>query len=270
MNKDFNILYIGNISKDCVICKDGQKRKIWGGSALYSALASRYFSNLSISVFSTIGVDFPKSIFKENNITFLGKESKCKSNSFLINENKGSCLLAGKKYLKFGKLNNGFFCDHLHISFREGIPVEDFLSSKNLFFKNLSVDVMLHSVEKNKYLLKKYKNLINFVFCNKAEYSLIKNFIPNKAIVFVTNEDRPVRQIINKRIVKKYEIPKLSKRKIKSTTGAGDSFIGGFLASYYSNTDLDSSAIDAISVSSLSVSFCGNLDLLKSNKILQL
>jgi hypothetical protein len=268
VNKDLDVLYIGNISKDCVICKDGQKRGVWGGSALYSALASRFISDLSIGIFSTIGNDFPNNVFRENNIIFFGKKSKHRSNSFLINENSGSCSLTGKKYLKFGRFKDKVFCKYLHISFREGVSVGGLLDNKNLIFKNLSIDVMSHSVKKNKHLLKKYKDLINFVFCNKVEYYFIENFISNNAVVFITNEDKAVKQVINKETIKTYEVSKVNKSKIKSTTGAGDSFIGGFLASYNNYADIDRSVADAINVSSLSVSCCGNLDLLKMNKAL--
>jgi len=64
-------------------------REIWGGSALYSALASRAVFNGSIGIYSVVGNDFDLKVLSDNDIIFLGKKNHDrKSNIFIIDEKK--------------------------------------------------------------------------------------------------------------------------------------------------------------------------------------
>ncbi len=79
-----DLLYVGNISLDKIKCFDGNVKEVWGGSALYSALASRIVYKGSIGIYSVVGMDFNWIILSENKITFLGKRSNNrKSNKFI-------------------------------------------------------------------------------------------------------------------------------------------------------------------------------------------
>jgi sugar/nucleoside kinase (ribokinase family) len=263
MNLD--LLYIGNISLDKIKCLDSNIRYIWGGSALYSALASRLVFPGSIGIYSIVGKDFDLKIFNENNIIFLGKKlNNKKSNVFLIDEKKKKCFLKNKKYLKFPEFNQVIKVKHLHVSFRKGVPIEEIFLS-NIEFKYLSIDVMYSSIPYVKKHLINYLKYIDCIFCNKMEYSEIKSVLKENTEIFITNENKYVKYFKNNNI-KKYNVPKIKNNDIKSITGAGDTFIGGFLGCYLKSRNKELSIKTAIRISGLSILSYGNLKLLESNK----
>lgn len=77
-------------------------------------------------------------------------------------------------------------------------------------YRHLSIDVMMHSV-------------VDFI-------SIIKKYINNIPLVVVTNENKPVLAITPTNTIS-YNVTNNSN--VKSTTGAGDSFIGGFFIKIY-------------------------------------
>ena len=264
MNLD--LLYIGNISLDEIKCFDGSTRHIWGGSALYSALASRLVFQGSIGVYSIVGNDFDLKIFDENRITFIGKKlNNRKSNVFIIEEKKNKCFLKNKKYLKFPNINQEINVKHLHVSFRKGVEIEKIFSN-NIKFKHLSIDVMHSSIAYIKKYLINYLEYIDYIFCNKLEYDAIKNILNENIEIFITDEHRCVKYYRNK-YKKNYNVPKILNKNIKSTTGAGDTFIGGFLGCYLKTKNKKLSIETAIKISGLSILNYGNLELIKNGKI---
>ncbi|MDD2477315.1 MAG: PfkB family carbohydrate kinase [Dysgonamonadaceae bacterium] len=258
-----DLLYAGNISLDKIVCFDSSMREIWGGSALYSALASRAVFNGSIGIYSVVGNDFDSKVLSDNDIIFFGKKNHDrKSNTFIIDEKNKKCSLENKNYLKFAPVNQSINVEHLHVSFREGVPIERIFSGK-IKFQHLSVDVMHFSVTRMKNILLRYLKDINIIFCNQSEYNSIKDILDKSVEVFVTDEEKAVRHYING-CENKYQVPKIVNKNIKSTTGAGDTFIGGFLGSYLGTGDCERAVSAAINLSGLSLSYCGNLDLIRS------
>lgn len=257
-----DLLYTGNISSDKIVCFDGSMREIWGGSALYSALASRAVFNGSMGIYSAVGNDFDLKVLSDNDIIFLGKKNHDrKSNTFIIDEKKKKCFLENKNYLNFTPVNQLIDVKHFHVSFREGVPIEKIFSGK-IKFQHLSVDVMHFSVVRMKNILLRYLKDINIIFCNQSEYNSIKDILDKNVEVFVTDEGKPVRHYING-CEHKYQVPNIVNKNIKSTTGAGDTFIGGFLGSYLETGDRERAIGAAIKLSGLALSYCGNLDLIR-------
>lgn len=57
-----------------------------------------------------------------------------------------------------------------------------------------------------------------------------KDYLPYGKIVVVTNGSKSVTCSYGDGILKKIEVPKVNAKQIKDTTGAGDSYVSGFLA----------------------------------------
>lgn len=220
-----DICYVGNSSIDN-IKNNGRSKKTLGGSAIYSSIASRFVSDKKISIISNVNKDV-KQMLDNYNIEYIGNLVP-EITEFNIDEEKSSC--------NFVKEINNNICldtlleiDNLHISFRKGVNIDYILSNPNIRYKKLSIDVMIHSVKNFIPSLIKYNSKINTLFCNLKEYEIIRKYVNNIPRIIITNEDNPV-ILIEKD--KNYLFEVNSVNNIVSSTGAGDSFIGGYLGAY--------------------------------------
>lgn len=239
MKEHYNIVFVGNTSIDKKKCVNNKYVEVIGGSAyntFCATLKNKY--NLNNKIFSNT---FGLNELDEININKLEN----KMNVFNIDEINNTCLSEINSKIS---LNKGFACNHLHISFRKGVDVESFLSGK-IKFNTLSIDVMIYSIDNYIKIINKYVGMIDFVFCNRKEYDKLKN-IKIKGIFIVTNEDKPIALYYNGK-TEFYYVPPLNNKCIKSTTGAGDSFIGGFLSKYLISKDILQSVTDGIACSQL-------------------
>ena len=212
----YDIVFVGNLSIDKKICLNKKQIEVIGGSALNSYCVCD--KNLKKAIYSNG--------FKNNNLNRIVNLNTKQfiPNIFEINEINETC----KSYINSEvELCDEFSCNQLHISFRKGVNVDSFLNGK-IKYNSLSIDVMIFSIQNYIEIIKKYANKIDFIFCNAREYELIKN-IDIKGLFIVTNANKPI-MVVNSNQVKYYYFYSYSK--IKSTTGAGDSFIGGFLGNF--------------------------------------
>lgn len=246
-----DICFVGNSSVDHIVTKEG-KYEVYGGSAIYSAYSCRCVSNCKISLISNFN-KILKDELEKNDISIISNNSPLVE--FEIDETKGSCnfhKFYNMDYFETGALN----INHLHISFRKGVNVDKILNNPKVKYKTLSMDVMIHSIDEYIPLITKYLNKIDILFCNMSEYSILKDTVKKIPIKIITNEDKPVIVIKeNENII--FEVPK--NKKIVSTTGAGDSFIGGFLANYIKDKNISSSVVQGISNSFHSIQKVGPL-----------
>ena len=240
-----DICFAGNSSID-FIKQSGKIKKIFGGSAS---------SNKNIAIISNLHHDI-KNLLESKNIKLYGNVYD-KITTFGINEELNTCDFINKVDNDI-RINNNIIIDYLHISFRKGVDVDYILNNKKIKYKHLSIDVMSHSVKEFIPMIKKYINKINIIFCNNDEYQVIKEYINDTSIVVITNEDRPVIVIQNDRN-DCYNIP----QNIVpiSTTGAGDTFIGGFLAKYSENKMVNEAVIEGIKNASYSITKYGPIDM---------
>lgn len=237
MKEQYDIVFVGNTSIDRKKCINNKYVEVVGGSAFNSYCATlKNKSKQNNKIYSNT---FQLEKFKEIDIN----KSENKLNFFNIDEINNTCLSEINSEIS---LDKGFSCNHLHISFRKGVNVESFLSGK-IKFKTLSIDVMIFSIKSYLNTIKKYANFIDFIFCNKKEYDVLKN-INIKGIFIVTNENKPIELYYNDK-KEFYYVPPINKKNIKSTTGAGDSFIGGFLSEYLISKDILQSITNGISCS---------------------
>ena len=244
-----DIVYCGNCSIDS-IRRNEDTSKSQGGSALNSSLISS-FSSLKIGIVSTIGNDFDSAVFKD--IIFLGDVVNQPSNHFIIDEDYDICQLNSNTYLPTPQTNN-IKTKHLHISFREGVDVEKILSS-NMQYETLSIDVMKYSLESFLPLITKYKDRINLIFCNYQEYQMLQNIKELYSKLIITNEEKPVIYLGEQ--MQSFDVPRVE-FPIKSTTGAGDSFIGGFLMEWVQGGEVERCVATGLAASRLCLQVVGN------------
>lgn len=242
-----DICYVGNSSIDIIKNSKNQTKNIIGGSAIYSSLSTRYSSNLKIGILTNVNTEISE-ILKNKKIDLFGNVTN-ELTTFSIDEVSGKCI--GINYSKSKiSINKKINTKHLHVSFRKGVDVEKILESKNLKYNTLSIDVMISSVEEFIPLIRKYKDKIDILFCNMKEYHIIDEIIQNIPLKIITNENNPIVAISNE-YNKIYEVQKIDN--VISNTGAGDSFIGGFLSNYVIEKDIDKSINQGIINASVSL-----------------
>lgn len=254
-----DILYVGNCSIDKVITEKNISESIYcGGSAINSALISSYSNKLlKVGIFSAISKDYSFN-FEKHNIDFFGEVKEAQPVIFKINEINNTCVVDGN-YQELDSIPS-IKTKHLHISFRKGVLAKIILDSNKIEFETLSVDVMIHSIEESKKLIEKYKDRINFIFCNSMEYQFIKDLELNNIQIIITNEDKPI-IYVSREYSKVYIIPGITDDEITSKTGAGDSFIGGFLCCYLLTKKIDDSIYYGVAVAQESLRNYGNENL---------
>ncbi|HHX99147.1 TPA: hypothetical protein GX533_00455 [Candidatus Dojkabacteria bacterium] len=176
--------------------------------------------------------------------------------TFEIDEKLGTCSFLKRVGKKF-EINQNINIDYLHISFRKGVDIYGILHNDKIRYRHLSIDVMIHSIESVVSVIKKYKDKIDIIFCNCDEYHILKDRITDLPVTIVTNQDKPVVVIQHRKNIY-YTVPQ--NLHLISTTGAGDSFIGGFLAKYSEKKILDDAVIQGIKNASYSITRYGPID----------
>src|SRR5574344_1144971 len=247
-----DICFVGNSSIDYIDTSKDRK-KVFGGSCIYSAFSCRNSTEKSILVISNVNEGLYE-LLKSRNIDFKGNLLS-NINSFKINEMDNTCKFINKVDYSIN-LDEVINMSHLHISFRKGVDIDNILDNPNINYKSLSVDVMIHSVEDFIPYLQKYNDKITKLFCNKKEYIIIKEYVKKIPNIIITNEDKPVILIKNG---KNYAFDVINTQSIISTTGAGDSFIGGYLAKEIEHKSFDECVIEGIKNSVASIESFGPL-----------
>ncbi len=247
-----DLCYVGNSSNDKIIVNNGIYNTL-GGSCIYSSFSSRTSYDGRIAIISKVDSD-TRLLLKEKQIEFYGTIVD-RMTEFIIDESKATC--ESQFYnTDIIKLETKIAVNHLHISLRKGVDVQRILENKLLNYNHLSIDVMIHSVVDFIPIIEKYASKIEILFCNINEYNIIKKYVKDIPLVIVTNENKPVIAITPTNTIS-YNVT--NNNNIKSTTGAGDSFIGGFLSKYIITQDIDESISQGIYNSSKSIENIGPL-----------
>ena len=241
-----DICFVGNSSIDDIKCSSGRKR-VFGGSCIYSALSCRNSTDKKIAIISNVNNEL-NAVLKSNKIDVIGNILE-NINSFEIDESNNTCIFVKKKDVPI-IIDEILNIKHLHVSFRKGVDIENILDNPNINYESLSADVMIHSVGDFIPYLVKYKNKITTLFCNAKEYTKIKKYIQIIPNIIITNEDKPIVLMENG---KNYSYSTIAVQSIVSTTGAGDSFIGGFLAKQAESKSISVCVFEGIKNSAISI-----------------
>mgnify|MGYP003080148002 FL=1 len=259
-----DLCYVGNSSNDEIIVNNEIFNTL-GGSCIYSSFSSWASFNGRIAIISKVNSN-TSLLLKEKQIKFYGTIVD-RMTEFIINESKFTCESRFYNTDRI-KLETRIDVNHLHISLRKGVNIQNILENELLNYNHLSVDVMIHSVTDFIPIIEKYASKIEILFCNINEYNIIKKYVKDIPLVIVTNENKPVLVITPTNTIS-YNVPNINN--IKSATGAGDTFIGGFLSKYVINKDIDESISQGIYNSGKSIENIGPLsyDQLCINKIIK-
>jgi len=263
----------GNLTLD-ELDRNGKQEVRPGGSALYSSLAAAYLG-ARVSVVSNIGRDYPKNVLslirsRRINITgvrkFDGHTTRFRI-SYTGDSRKLELIHSGKT-LKAGHIPGSLQAIHLGPVFNEiGL---DALAYARRHSEFLTVDVqgLLRAVGQDGFVRLVRRSIDPFLSkCNlvKATEEEARVIAPASTIVATARRllRKGAQYVIITRgrsgslLVKKYggalHIPSVPESKVVDLTGAGDIFIGSWLATFMSVGDALWAAAVGAAFSSLSV-----------------
>ncbi|MBS1596098.1 MAG: carbohydrate kinase family protein [Bacteroidetes bacterium] len=254
MNK--SIAFIGNASIDEITTARG-KFTSYGGSAVNSSLAASLLTDESIYLTTAFGYDYPTHKFdslKGISLEF-SRIDEMASNRFLINEVDDTLSFVNEKYLDI-ILNKQLIAGHVHLSCRKGVNPIQLLSA--LHFDSLSIDVMKFSLTTMWEDIVTLAKKATVCFCNREEYqTLMEQREQMKSLTFIVTHRDGV-DIFSGDSEINVALKSVPEIDFQSTTGAGDTFLGGFLASYTRYGDLHKAALSGQVVAKYSLAAFGN------------
>lgn len=124
MNLKSDLLFCGNASLDTIICNNGTQIVI-GGSSCNSAISAALNTKKQISLFTSLGSDFPIQKLRHLNIDTKNIDLyDVPSNAFVVDEIENTISLKQPQYLPI-KIPNDIKTSHLHVSCRRGVPFKE-------------------------------------------------------------------------------------------------------------------------------------------------
>lgn len=271
MAKKFDVVAVGHVTIDEIICPSFQSKEVPGGSALYFAVASADLG-MKTAIISQIGEDYA-----ENILNFLSKR-------------RVNC--SGLKIAK--EATTRLTINYLHdfsrtIEIKKGASYrlasndvsQEFFNTKLMYLNTAPLDLLLEvskrackskiftafdpqDAYKQFLLLKPLLKNINCIHLNEiqirnitgiSEVMLAASEILKQGpgVVLVTKGSKGAEVFTRNKFIKVPAVP----AKLKDPTGAGDIFFGVFLAEYLRTKDLKKASLVGSAAAALSVENIG-------------
>ncbi len=263
MTSDLGV--IGNISWDTVSYREGPTNSFWGGAALNISLSASY-SGKKPMLISVVGTDASALVSEiENQIDITRvKISDGKTCHFEIRYSKNGIIedvicdfgVANLLDLHFHKLHIPLA--HYHICCRK--PLSPAQAIQRVFEKSFpfSLDFVLSSAQQQMMQVSMWIKHAKYVFVNFQEFEILRDIVDicDIKMMIVTSAGEPVRVLRSGHEVLCLSCPS---KEFLDVTGAGDVFIGAFLASQLKGEDLHKSVDWAIRTAQQSLNCLGTL-----------
>ena len=275
MTKNSSIFTIGSIALDTIHTKNEYRENILGGSASYFAIAASYFRK--VNILGVVGNDFPKKYWNLYNQFGINIDN--------VEVKDGTTFRWGGKYSDDYNSRDTLFTDLGVFENYTPIITESLYESKFIFLGNIHPDMQISIIKKankSQIIILDTMNLWIDISLNA-----LKNVIKHTDIFLLNDEEAllltkekniesaaevlmhmgPKIIVIKKGSLGSYlfdaknnitaNVPAFPINNVVDTTGAGDSFAGGFVGNLEKNNIKDSvitgSAIASFTVSEFGV-----------------
>ena len=280
--KSNSILTIGSIALDTIYTKNQHRENILGGSASYFSIAASYFKK--VNVLGVVGNDFPQKywdLYKRFNINTDNVEVK-----------KGNTFKWGGKYSDDYNSRETLFTELGVFENYNPIVDQSVQNSKFIFLGNIHPDMQMSVIEKtiseqiiildtmNLWIDISLESLIdvisktNIFLLNDEEAFLLTNkdtvedaaelLMKMGPKIVIIKKGSQGSYLYDKQNDIKINIPAFQVNNVIDTTGAGDSFAGGFVGNLEKTNIIDAvvagSAIASFTVSEFGVNGLFNID----------
>lgn len=259
----FDIVAVGHFSIDSIFLPNRQAPcVILGGSVAYVSLAARRLGS-TVSVISKVGEDFPKAYLwwlNQEGVDISGvvESKKAKTTKFELNyapefANRSLRLTSGSAPITLDDLPKSLETKAIHLASIAGeIPYEVAEKLKSFAeFVSLDPQGLVRVFGENGSVThgalpdKRFLELVNIYKSSSEEIKAVTG-VPDLKSAVKAVHDFGVETVIVTLGIKGavlsidgtfYEIPAYPAEKLVDPTGAGDAFIGGFLAEYVHSKD---------------------------------
>jgi sugar/nucleoside kinase (ribokinase family) len=266
LSQSNQLIVVGNLSKDTISYEGKAKGASWGGAGLNISLAAS-LAGLRPKLISVIGED-GKSLLDHlvhwidvETVQVIGE----KSCQFYIKYHLDGTLIDIEcRFESAIHLNDHFqtlqlLLSHYHICCRSPIKPKSILQSivdSNLSF---SVDFIFSSAAQQIANARKILPHARYVFVNLQEFNLLQKItnVTNLKKIIITSGSNPVRVLAFGKEVMNYPC---GKREFLEVTGAGDVFIGTFLANQLQGRNLYCSLDNAVTLARSSLDSFGIIE----------
>ena len=270
-----SILTIGSIALDTIYTKDQYRENILGGSVSYFSIAASYFRK--VNVLGVVGDDFPQEYWNLYNEFQINTEN--------VEIKKGSTFRWGGKYSDDYNERETLFTELGVFKNYSPIIPDSLYNSKFIFLGNIHPDMQMSVIKKttdrqiiildtmNLWIdislesLKQVISKVNMFLLNDEEAFLLtkKSKIEEAAEILMDMGPEVIiikkgsfgSYLYDKKNNIKVHIPAFPISNVVDTTGAGDSFAGGFVGNIEKKSIIDAviagSAIASFTVSKFGV-----------------
>jgi len=236
-----------------------------GGSAPTAASAAWTVSRRPAFVIAPLGADFPVGEFQGNVDFSLSPVVAEESNRFLVENDGDSYVLSARDYLTLPESWVFPLVGHLHVSCRGGVEFLSALAAAR--YRTASIDVMQPSLCRLGEGISAAAVNAGFLFCNRLEWEMIRALhVPLPRHLFVLRTDAEGVDVMLGGDSLRVASVSVDPSMIVSTVGAGDSFLGGFLAAFVAGGALSVSLNAGIAAATTAVQGFGPSDLLSAHE----
>lgn len=258
-----DLIVVGNISQDIASYGGTSRRFFWGGAGLNISVTAAQFGKRP-RLISVVGEEALNvlSQLKEHVDISLVKMLSGKTCRFEIQYSRDGTLQNINCNFGVASFLNQYFqtidlpLSHYHVSCRQPLNPKKILQRIAEKAFPFSLDFILSSAQQQMAKAKKWIQHAKYVFVNFQEFEILQSFYDIRDIqtIVVTSDRHPIRVFKSGREVLRQSHPM---KKFCDVTGAGDVFIGTFLASQLKGEALYKSIEKAISIAQKSLDSLG-------------
>lgn len=264
-----NLVVVGNISQDTISYNGIYKECCWGGAGLNISVSAAQLGERPklISIVGEDALDLLSLLEKKVDISFV-KVSIGRTCRFDIQYlNDGTLQNIGCDFGVATGLNLHFqtidlpLVAHYHVSCRQPLIPEQILPRVMERALSFSLDFILSSARQQMTQSKGWIGCAKYVFINSQEFEILEGLhnIGDIETLIITSGNQPVRVL---RFGSEILHQACSDKVFYDVTGAGDVFIGAFLASQLNGNELSQSVDSAIVIAQKSLSDLGIMQFL--------
>lgn len=258
-----DLVVVGNISQDNASYCGTSRRFFWGGAGLNISVTAAQFGKRPrlISVVGEDAIDILSELKKHIDISLV-KVLSGKTCRFEIHYSRDGTLQNINCDFGVASFLNQYFqtidlpLSHYHVCCRQ--PLDPHQVIQRIIEKvfPFSLDFILSSAHQQMSQAKKWIQYAKHVFVNLREFEILRSFydISDVQTLVVTSDGHPIRVFNSGREVLCQSQPM---KKFRDVTGAGDVFIGTFLASQLKGEALYKSIKKASSIAQKSLDSIG-------------
>lgn len=258
-----DLVVVGNVSRDVVRYCARDARRFWGGAGLNISVAAAA-SGATVRLVGAVGRDASVLLdalgrHVEISGVVVKEVNSCRFEFWYSGDGTvervecdAGAAMYGTDAFHAAACRSG----HYHICCKRPLNVENVVSSIVVQALPFSLDFVVSSAEEMMLRVREWIGVAGYVFVNAQEYDILRRVVDSDAIetLIVTAGASPIKVFRKGILVVQRSCPP---RRFQDVTGAGDVFVGAFLARRLLGDDLEQSVDRGLSLAQRSMEGVG-------------